>query len=514
MARRKKIVVIGSGFGGLSAAIRLAAKGHDVTIFEKLDKWGGRAYQHEVNGFKFDAGPTVITAPHQYDELFNLAGKKREDYIRLVPLDPFYRIFNDNQQHFDYWRSSEKAEAEVAKFSPSDLEGYRNFIKGTTDIFKWFHPFTEKSFHRFSEFAKIFPHVISSGTWRSMYGYAAHHVKDDFLRQVCSFHPLLVGGNPFDTPSIYGLIIQFEKEWGVHYGMGGTGAIVDGLGKLYLDCGGKILFNTEVREIIIKNKIACGVRLMDGSSIAADEVICNGDVGQACKHLIAPQHQPFALKAWMQSMEYSNSLVVIYFGTKVSYESSPLQHHNLILGTPYKELMKDIFKRKITGERLGLYVHMPSRTDKTISPDGCGSFYVLSLVPNLSSNIDWQHTLEDYKQKVLGFLETNYLPDLSSNIIAEHAMSPLDFKYRLNSHLGAAFSIKPSMMQSGFFRPQVKSGFFDHLYFVGAGVHPGAGVPAVMASGKIAANNIDPIDPVHHIPVFLQEKRVSLNPIS
>lgn len=492
MEKRKKIVVIGSGFGGLSAAIRLAAKGHDVTIFEKLDQWGGRAYQYNVNGFKFDGGPTVITAPYQYDELFDLAGKSREDYIKLVPLDPFYRIFNEEQKPFDYWRDSSRAEQEIAKFNPSDVEGYKKFIKGTTDIFNWFHPFTEKSFHHFSSFAKIFPHVISSGTWRSMYGYASQFIKDDFLKQVCSFHPLLVGGNPFDTPSIYGLIIQFEKEWGIHYGIGGTGAIVDGLGNLFLDCGGKIHFNTEVREIIIKNKKACGVRLFDGSSEYADEVICNGDVAFAYKHLIPSQSVPLSLKTWINTMEYSNSLVVLYFGTKVPYEDSPLRHHNLILGNPYKELMRDVFKRKIVGDRLGLYVHMPSRTDKTISPEGCGSFYVLSLVPNLSGKINWEEVFPEYKEKVMGFLQQNYLPNLKSNIIAEHHINPLDFKNRLNSHLGAAFSIKPSMMQSGYFRPQVKSAYFEHLYFVGAGVHPGAGVPAVMASGKIAANDIDP----------------------
>jgi len=229
--------------------------------------------------------------------------------------------------------------------------------------------------------------------------------------------------------------------------------------------------------------------------------------------LIAPQNMPLALKAWMQSMEFSNSLVVMYFGTKVSYEESPLQHHNLILGNPYKELMRDIFKRKVTEDRLGLYVHMPSRTDKTISPEGCGSFYVLSLVPNLSGSILWEKTLGDYKQKVLSFLQDNYLPDLKSNIIAEHCMSPLDFKSRLNSHLGAAFSIKPSMMQSGYFRPQVKSGFFDHLYFVGAGVHPGAGVPAVMASGKIAANTIDPYEIIISQPELINEEMNELKSV-
>ena len=491
MKKPKKIAVIGSGFGGLSAAIRLAAKGNDVTIYEKLDHWGGRAYQYTIEGFKFDGGPTVITAPHQYEELFQLAGKKKEDYMTLVPLDPFYRIFNEKNEHFDYWRDQHKTEKEIEKFSPGDVDGYRKFIKGIAAIFTWFHPFTERSFHSFASFATIFPHVIKTGTWRSMYGFAAKFVKNGFIRRVCSFHPLLIGGNPFDTPSIYGLIIQFEKEWGVHYGIGGTGAIVNGLGKLFLDCGGKIQFNTEVKEIIIKDKKACGVQLSNGTEINSDEVICNGDVAFAINNLIAPNNLPFQLKTWMNSMEYSNSLVVIYFGTKIAYEDSALQHHNLILSDKYKELMEDIFSKKELGKEMGLYLHMPSRTDKTISPEACGSFYVLSLVPNLKGKTNWEKTLPSYVEKVMMFLEDNYLPNLRSNIIAQHVVSPIDFQKRLNSHLGAAFSVKPSMMQSGFFRPQVKSGFFDNLYFVGAGVHPGAGVPAVMASGKIAANTID-----------------------
>jgi phytoene desaturase len=489
----KKIAVIGSGFGGLSAAIRLAAKGHKVTIYEKRDQPGGRAYQYNVNGFKFDGGPTVITAPHMFDELFHLAGKRREDYMKLVPLDPFYRIFDGNHDHFDYYREKEKAEAEIARFSPGDVEGYRQFIKGTTDIFNWFHPFTEKSFPTFSSFAKIFPHVITSGTWRSMYGYAAQFVKDDFIRKVCSFHPLLVGGNPFDTPSIYGLIIQFEKEWGIHYAMGGTGAIINALAQLFKDLGGNIALNTEIKEIIIKNKKACGVRLMDGSAEWADEVVCNGDIAFTYNNLIPKQEVPTTMNLWLKNLQYSNSLVVIYFGTKKRYLDSKLSHHNLILGKEYKELMRDIFSRKKIGKELGLYLHMPSRTDNTIAPAGCESFYVLSLVPNLDSRIQWENVLPEYTDKILGFLEDNYLPDLKSNIIAQHSIDPIHFRDTLNSYKGAAFSIKPSMMQSGYFRPQVKSKFFNNLYFVGAGVHPGAGVPAVMASGKIAANEVDPV---------------------
>ena len=492
MSERKKIAVIGSGFGGLSAAIRLAVKGHEVTIYEKLGKPGGRAYQYEMDGFLFDGGPTVITAPHQYDELFTLAGRNREDYMKLVPLDPFYRIFNGKGEQFDYWRSQEKTEKEIEKYSPSDIRGYRKYIKGMKDIFHWFHPYTEKSFNSLWSFFRIFPHVIKTGTWRSMYAYAAKYIKHDFIRKAASFHPLLVGGNPFDTPSIYGLIIQFEKEWGIHYCLGGTGAIVKALCKLFEDCGGTIRLNCEVAEILIENGKAKGIRLNNEEMICADEVICNGDVAFSYKNYISPRKLPLQLNAWLSNLQYSNSLVVIYFGTNKKYTNSRLAHHNLILGDEYSQLMRDIFKRKILPRELGLYLHMPSRTDASIAPEGCDSFYVLSLVPNLDGKIDWKSIQEEYTNHVLQFLEKNYLPDLNKHIAVKHTVTPNYFHQTLNSYKGAAFSIQPSMMQSGFFRPQVKSKWFQHLYFVGAGVHPGAGVPAVMASGKIAANCIDP----------------------
>ncbi|HEX4958376.1 MAG TPA: phytoene desaturase family protein, partial [Lacibacter sp.] len=409
----------------------------------------------------------------------------------LVPLDPFYRIFNGNGEQFDYWRSQQQTEEEIKKYSPGDVDGYRKFIKGVTDIFHWFHPFTERSFPTLSSFLRIFPHVIKTGTWRSMYAYAAHFIKHDLIRKVASFHPLLVGGNPFDTPSIYGLIIQFEKQWGIHYCMGGTAAIVKALCTLFEDCGGTIQLNAEVKQIIIENKKAKGIELKDGSVIAADEVICNGDVAFAYKNYIPHQQLPAPLNLWLSNLQYSNSLVVIYFGTKKKYNDCKLAHHNLILGNKYSRLMRDIFKRKVLPNELGLYLHMPSKTDSTVAPEGCESFYVLSLVPNLDGKINWSELMDEYVDKVLGFLEENYLPDLKANMIVKHAVTPLHFHETLNSYKGAAFSIKPSMMQSGYFRPQVKSKWFSNLYFVGAGVHPGAGVPAVMASGKIAAAAIE-----------------------
>jgi phytoene desaturase len=492
------ITVIGSGFGGLSAAIRLQTVGHNVTIFEKRDKWGGRGYQYEVNGFKFDGGPTVMTAPYMFDELFEQAGKRREDYFKLVPLDPFYRIFNAEGEGFNYWRNAEKARNEVAKFSPRDVEGYQRFVDSTVAVFEKFHPYTEKPFLHLPGFLKILPDVMKTGTWRSMYAYASQYVKDDFIRRVCSFHPLLVGGNPFDTPSIYSLIIQFEREWGVHYGIGGTGAVVDGLGKLFLDLGGKIHFNTEVEEILIKNKKAVGVKLMDGTQSAADHVVCNGDVAFAYKNLINKNELPAAYNAWITNLQYSNSLVVIYFGTKKRYLDSKLAHHNIILGNRYKALLHDIFEKKKLPDDFSLYLHMPTLTDASIAPEGCESFYVLSLVPHLDSGLNWDKIGDDYNNRILAFLEENYLPDLRQNIIAQHSINPIHFNTTLNSYKGAAFSVKPSMVQSGFFRPHNRSSVFGNLYFVGAGTHPGAGVPAVIASGKIAANLIDP----NSLPIF------------
>ncbi len=493
MAKRKKIIVIGSGFGGLSAAIRLAAAGHKVTIFEKRDHWGGRAYQYNINGFKFDGGPTVITAPHLFDELYKQAGKRREDYFQLVPLDPFYRIFNGNGEAFNYWRDIDQSVAEVERFSPQDVEGYKQFVHGTMDVFRQFYPYTEQTFPNLASFAKILPYVFRTGTWRSMYGYASQFVKDDFMRKVCSFHPLLVGGNPFDTPTIYGLIIQFEREWGIHYAKGGTGAVVNGLGQLFLDCGGQIYFNTPVEEIVIRNKRAVGVRLPDGTVEEADEIVCNSDVPFTYKHMIARSNRPAWVDVWIDNMKFSNSLVVTYFGTDKRYTDAALSHHNLLLGSGnYRKHMQEIFKGKKLPKDLSLYLHMPTRTDDSIAPPGCESFYVLSLVPHLDAGINWNEAGPAYTDHVLSHLQQEYLPDLKNHIIAQHSINPMHFRHTLNSYKGAAFSVQPNMMQSGYFRPSNKSKVFDNLYFVGAGTHPGAGVPAVIASGKIAAEMIDP----------------------
>jgi phytoene desaturase len=489
-----KAIVIGSGFGGLGAANRLASKGYDVEIFEKRDQLGGRAYQYHINGFKFDGGPTVITAPYMFDELFNLAGKNREEYIELLPLDPFYRIFNHEGKSFDYRHQLDDTLKEIERWNPADREGYVRFTEQTKAIFERFHPYTDLPIMTVPDMLKIIPDMIRLKGFFGTYGFASQYIKDPFLRQVFSFHPLLVGGNPFDTPSIYTLIVQFEKRWGVHYARGGTGAIVDGLGRLFLEQGGKVRFNTEVKEILVSNRKVTGVRLADGSIHKADVIVCNGDVAYTYRHLIPEEYRKKYTNRKIERMKYSMSLFVVYFGTKRRYLDSPLHHHNIILSKEYRRLLGEIFSDRPLPEDLSLYLHMPTITDPTIAPEGCESFYVLACVPTLKSGTNWGKVARPYRDRILQYLEDHYLPDLQQNIIAEHYIDPLHFQNVLNSFRGAAFSVRPSLLQLAYFRPHNRSEEFDNLYFVGAGTHPGAGVPAVLSSAKIAANLIS--DPV------------------
>lgn len=487
---KKKIIVIGSGFGGLGSAIRLASQGYQVEIFEKRDKPGGRGYQYEVNGFKFDGGPTVITAPYMFDELFEGTGKNREDYFTLVPLDPFYRIFDHESNYFDYFHKLDDFNKEIERINPKDVNGYAKFNKHTRAIFEKFHPYTDIPFYKLNDMLKIMPDVMRLQAFTGAYFFAARYIQNRFLRRVFSFHPLLIGGNPFDTPAIFTLIVQFEREWGVHYALGGTGAVVRGLVKLFEDLGGKISYNQEVTEIKIQNNRATGIILKDGTQHSADRVISNGDVAYTYRHLVPEEHRHKYTNKRIDNLRYSMSLFVWYFGTKKRYLDSKLRHHNIILNNNYRKLLSDIFNRHILSEDFSLYLHMPTITDASIAPEGCESFYVLSPVPTLQSGTDWEEVEPRYKNSIIDFLEDNYLPGLRDNLVAEHAINPLHFQNTLNSYHGAAFSVRPSLLQSAWFRPHNRSEEIGDLFFVGAGTHPGAGVPAVLSSGKIVANDI------------------------
>lgn len=489
----KRIVVIGSGFGGLAAAVRLAARGHAVTLVDKRDKPGGRAYVYEQDGFTFDGGPTVITAPWMITDLFELAGRKPEDYVTLVPVDPFYRIFFPDGARFDYSGDTETMLARIRDFSTEpehDVAGYRRFIALTERIFaKGFTELADRPFLHVTDMARVAPDLVKLQSYRTVYGLVSRHVRDDRLRQVLSFHPLLVGGNPFQTTSIYTLIHHLERQWGVWFAMGGTGAVVAALARLFAELGGTMMLETEVERIETAGGRATGVRLADGRVLPADIVVCNGEVAAAYQRLLPPASRRKYTDRRLARMRYSMSLVVIYFGTDRRYrgEDGPaLAHHDIILGPRYKGLLADIFNRKTLADDFSLYLHMPTLTDPSLAPEGCETFYVLAPVPHLGGGPDWAAMAKPYRDRIMAFLEERYLPELSRHIVTEHMIDPRHFQTDLNSYLGSAFSVEPILTQSAWFRPHNRSEELPNLYFVGAGTHPGAGLPGVLSSAKIA----------------------------
>jgi phytoene desaturase len=484
-----RIVVIGSGFGGLAAAIRLQAQGHDVTIVEKLDKPGGRAYVFEQDGYTFDAGPTIITAPWVIEELFALTGRKTEDYIQLVLLDPFYNIRFEDGSVFHYNGDQENLIRQVREFSPSDVAGYQKYRKKSWEIFNVGMPLIDKPFLTISSMVKALPDLIRTRSDKSVAGLAGQYLKDERLLQVFSFHPLLVGGNPYKSSSMYALIHKLEQQWGVLFCMGGTGALVRGLVRAFEDLGGTIRYESEVAEIQVgANQRATGVRLKNGEQLRADAVVCNGDLVQAYRTLLKPEVRPRVPNRKVENLRHSMSLFVIYFGTNRKYEH--IAHHEIIMGPRYKALLEDIFERKILADDFSLYLHRPTATDPSLAPEGHDCWYVLSPVPHLGADIDWETVAPRYRDRIMQYLEERYLPDLQQHIVTEHRVDPRYFEGTLNSYLGSAFGPEPVLTQSAYMRPHNRSPDIGNLYFCGAGTHPGAGLPGVIASGKIVAELI------------------------
>ena len=485
-----KIIVIGSGFGGLSAAIRLQAQGHQVTIVDKLDKPGGRAYVFERDGYKFDAGPTIITAPWLIHELFEVAGKKTEEYVNIVKIDPFYNVRFEDGTIFRYNGDKESILRQIEDLNPEDVKGYHRFIKDAEKIFKAGFDLIDKPFTTIGSMLKVLPDLIMLRSERSVAGMVNQYIKDYRLRQVFSFHPLLVGGNPFQTTSIYALIHILEQRWGVWFAMGGTGALVQGLVNVFKDIGGKIQLGTEIKEILIDDttKRAIGVQTVSGEILKADIVVSNADVGNMYMKMIPAKYRKKNTDNRMKNLNYSMSLFVMYFGTTKKYED--LAHHEIIMGPRYKELVTDIFKKKHLADDFSLYLHRPSATDRSLAPEGHDCWYVLSPVPHLASGTDWSVKGPEYRDRIVKYLEERYMPDLSKHITSEHYVTPTYFRDTLNSHLGNAFGVEPILTQSAWFRPHNLSEDISNLYVVGAGTHPGAGLPGVMSSGKIVAEMI------------------------
>ncbi|MDX6693716.1 MAG: phytoene desaturase [Blastocatellia bacterium] len=484
------IVVIGSGFGGLAAAIRLQAQGHSVTIIEKRDKPGGRAYVYEQDGFVFDGGPTIITAPWLIQDLFKACGKDSADYLKLVPLDPFYNVRFEDGSVFRYNGDRENVLRQIRSFNPADEAGYARFLRATAKIYEKGFELIDKPFTHFSDMVKILPDLVRLQSHKSVAAFVNQHIKDERLRQVFSFHPLLIGGNPFQSTSIYALIHKLEQQFGVWFVMGGTGALVKALVQLFEECGGVIKLESEVEEIVF-NEVsghATGVRFAGGDFLPADAVVSNADVAFTYLHLVPPRFRRKHTDRKIQRMNYSMSLFVIYFGTDRRYDD--IAHHEILMGPRYRGLVEDIFKRKTLAEDFSLYLHRPTATDASLAPAGCDSWYVLSPVPHLGGSTDWREQALPYRNAIVKYLEERYLPELSKHIVSEHHIDPLHFRDTLNSYLGSAFSVEPILTQSAWFRPHNLSEDVPNLYFVGAGTHPGAGLPGVISSGKIVAEMI------------------------
>jgi len=476
-------LVIGSGFGGLAAAIRLQARGYDTTILEMRSKPGGRACVFEDKGFTYDAGPTIITAPFLIDELFALAGKRTEDYVRIVPVIPCYRIVFPDGRAFDYTGDEAGIIAQIKKFNPGDVPGYLKFVAKSRAIFdRAFVQLADKPFSSFTDMIRVAPDLIWLRSHESVFQLVSRYVKDPLLRQVFSFHPLFVGGNPFQSSSIYAMIHYLEQKWGVHFTMGGTGALVQGLLRLFTEMGGKLRLNARVERLLVVDGAARGVRLDSGEELPAKVVVSNADVANFYKKAVPAAARRKWTNRRLDRMRYSMSLFLIYFGTDRTWPD--LAHHTIILAERYKELLEDIFSKKILADDFSLYLHAPTRTDPSLAPPGCECFYVLSPVPNLGGDVDWNEVKDLYADAILASLE-KLCPELRKHIVSKQIWTPLDFETQFDAHLGSAFQFEPILTQSAWFRPHNVSEDVKNFFLVGAGTHPGAGVPGVISSAKI-----------------------------
>jgi phytoene desaturase len=483
-SREPHAVVIGSGLGGLAAAVRLGARGYRVTVLEQLDAPGGRAAVFHQDGFTFDAGPTIITAPFLLEELWSLCHRRFADDVQLKALHPFYRIrFNDGAV-LDCSADDEAMAAQIRSFAPGDLAGYARFLKISEAIYAIaFERLAAVPFDSIWDMARLVPELLRLQSYRTIHGLVASCVKHPYLRFALSFHPLFVGGNPFTTTSIYGLIAYLERRWGVHFAVGGTGSIVRGIASLIEGQGNRVRYGARVAAISLAGRRATGVRLADGEQIAADVVVSNADSAATYRNLLPASVRRRWTDRKIDAAAYSMSLFVWYFGTSRRYPEVP--HHTIMVGPRYRGLLRDIFEHKILAEDFSLYLHRPTATDASLAPPGCDAFYVLSPVPHLSAGIDWTVEAEKYRRSIAAHLDATLLPGFEKCVVSSRLMTPLDFRDRLGSFRGAAFGLEPLLMQSAWFRPHNRSEDVEGLYLVGAGTHPGAGVPGVLSSARV-----------------------------
>lgn len=482
-------IVIGAGLGGLASAMRLGAKGYRVTVIDRLDMPGGRGSSITQGGHRFDLGPTIVTVPQGLRELWSACGRDFDADVDLRALDPFYEIRWQDGSTFTARQSTDAMRAEVARLSPTDLAGYDKFLKDSEARY-WFgfEDLGRRSMHRFADLLKVLPTFARLRADRSVYAHAAARVKDERLRFALSFHPLFIGGDPFHVTSMYILVSHLEKEFGVHYAMGGVGAIAVAMAGVIAAQGGCLHLNAEVDEVLFHNGRAAGVRLADGQTLSADIVVSNADAGHTYDRLLRNHPRKRWTPAKLARKRWSMGLFVWYFGTKGTRLKWPdVGHHTIVVGPRYKDHIRDIFIRGRLADDMSLYVHRPSITDPSVAPLGDDTFYALSPVPHLGfdNGVDWAEQAEPYRLKMQKMLEERLLPDLGDHLTEQLVFTPNSFESRYLSPYGSGFSIEPRILQSAYFRPHNVLVEAPGLYLVGAGTHPGAGLPGVIASAEV-----------------------------
>jgi phytoene desaturase len=480
-----RVAVIGSGFGGLALAVRLQSAGHKVTLYEARDKPGGRAYVYEENGFVFDAGPTVVTDPTCLEELFALSGRRLADYVELMPVTPFYRLHWEDGTTFDYSNDAARLDAEIAKLSPADVDGYRRFLTYSEGVFReGYEKLGHVAFLDFKSMIAAAPQLMRYEAFRSVYAMVSRYIREPKLREAFSFHTLLVGGNPFRTSAIYALIHALEKKWGVWFPRGGTHALVRGLVRLFEDLGGRVMFDCPVTRIETAANRAAAIHA-GGVREAFDAVASNGDIVHTYADLVDHARGAQGARA-LKRKRFSPSLFVIYFGVNKTFPDVP--HHNIMFGPRYRDLLRDIYDNGKVADDFSLYLHHPTASDPALAPAGKSSFYVLSPVPHLGKfGGDWGKLAPIYADRILSYLDRQLMPGLVDNLAVKRWFTPVDFQSVLNAHVGSAFSLEPVLWQSAFFRVHNRDDVIGNLYFVGAGTHPGAGIPGVVGSAKATA---------------------------
>jgi phytoene desaturase len=483
----KTAAVIGAGFGGLALAIRLQSAGIRTTVFEKRDKPGGRAYVYADGGFVFDAGPTVITDPDCLEQLWRLTGRRMADYVTLLPVTPFYQLCWEDGYRFDYANDQAEIDRQIAAKSPEDVEGYRRFLAYSQDLFReGYEKLGTVPFLNFWSMIKAAPQLVRLESHRSVYSKVSQFIRDEQLRQAFSFHSLLVGGNPFATSSIYALIHALERNGGVWFAKGGTGALIAAMVRLFEDLGGTVRLNAEIARIETAGGRATAVILKDGSRHGFDQIASNADVVHTYRDLMRGSSRGDGYGAALQKKRFSMSLFVVYFGLRRKHPE--LKHHMVLFGPRYRELIFDIFNADGLADDFSLYLHAPSVTDDSLAPEGMSAYYVLSPVPHLgTAKIDWEVEGPKYRDRILRYINDRYIPSLLDDLVTVRHFTPFDFRDELNAHLGSAFSIEPILTQSAWFRPHNRDDTISNLYIVGAGTHPGAGIPGVVGSANATA---------------------------